>query len=104
MPKLSRISPMAGAKRLFGIEAAVQFGKGLAKIFVVGVAGGVPCGTSVTGWRGSPQMDLARCCRPSCREPAAAAGMLCTHLAITLGDYLYRGSAGASATGCRRRR
>ena len=31
MPKFDRISPMAGAKRLFGKEAWVNFAKGLAK-------------------------------------------------------------------------
>jgi flagellar biosynthetic protein FlhB len=36
MPKLSRISPMSGLKRLFGKEAAAQFVKGLLKIAVVG--------------------------------------------------------------------
>ncbi|KQT44851.1 flagellar biosynthetic protein FlhB [Devosia sp. Leaf420] len=35
-PKFSKISPLAGAKRLFSGEALVNFGKGLAKIAVVG--------------------------------------------------------------------
>jgi flagellar biosynthetic protein FlhB len=36
MPKFSRISPMAGAKRMFGKEAWVNFAKGLAKTGLVG--------------------------------------------------------------------
>ena len=36
-PKLSKISPLAGAKRLFSADALVNFGKGLVKIAVVGV-------------------------------------------------------------------
>ncbi len=36
MPKLEKISPMAGAKRLFGMKSFVEFGKGLAKIILVG--------------------------------------------------------------------
>jgi len=36
-PKFSKISPLAGAKRLFSSEALVNFGKGLAKIAVVGI-------------------------------------------------------------------
>ncbi|MHA6690200.1 flagellar biosynthesis protein FlhB [Devosia sp. A449] len=36
-PKLSKISPLAGAKRLFSSESLVNFGKGLAKITIVGV-------------------------------------------------------------------
>jgi flagellar biosynthesis protein FlhB len=35
-PKFSKVSPLAGAKRLFSGEALVNFGKGLAKIGVVG--------------------------------------------------------------------
>ncbi|HEY4199874.1 MAG TPA: flagellar biosynthesis protein FlhB [Devosiaceae bacterium] len=35
-PKLSKISPLAGAKRLFSIEALVNFAKGLIKLGVVG--------------------------------------------------------------------
>jgi flagellar biosynthetic protein FlhB len=35
-PKLSKISPLAGAKRLFSTESLVNFGKGLLKISIVG--------------------------------------------------------------------
>jgi flagellar biosynthetic protein FlhB len=35
-PKLSKISPLAGAKRLFSIESLVNLGKGLLKIGIVG--------------------------------------------------------------------
>jgi flagellar biosynthetic protein FlhB len=37
-PKFSKVSPMAGFKRLFSAEALVNFGKGLLKIAVVGAA------------------------------------------------------------------
>lgn len=37
-PKPSRLSPMAGFKRIFGKEALVQFVKGLLKIVVIGAA------------------------------------------------------------------
>lgn len=37
MPKLNRISPMNGAKRVFGKDAWVNFLKGLAKITLVGI-------------------------------------------------------------------
>jgi flagellar biosynthetic protein FlhB len=36
MPQFSRISPLAGAKRLFSKQSAVGLGKGLAKLTVVG--------------------------------------------------------------------
>ncbi len=35
-PKLSKISPMEGAKRLFGMQSLVNFGKGLGKMALVG--------------------------------------------------------------------
>jgi flagellar biosynthetic protein FlhB len=35
-PKFSRLSPMEGAKRIFGKQALVQFVKGLAKFLIVG--------------------------------------------------------------------
>jgi flagellar biosynthetic protein FlhB len=36
MPKLSRISPLSGMKRLFSKQAAIGLGKGFAKLAVVG--------------------------------------------------------------------
>lgn len=35
-PKLSKISPIAGAKRIYGLRALVEFAKGVAKITLVG--------------------------------------------------------------------
>ncbi|KKB09528.1 flagellar biosynthesis protein FlhB [Devosia chinhatensis] len=42
-PKLSKISPLSGAKRLFSTEALVNFAKGLFKIAVVGTVVVVVC-------------------------------------------------------------
>jgi flagellar biosynthetic protein FlhB len=42
-PKLSKLSPIAGAKRLFSTDALVNFGKGLIKIAVVGTIVVVVC-------------------------------------------------------------
>ena len=39
-PKLSRLSPLAGAKRVLGREALIQFTKGLLKIGIVGAIAG----------------------------------------------------------------
>jgi flagellar biosynthetic protein FlhB len=36
-PKLSKISPIAGAKRLFSVDALINFGKGLLKLSIVGI-------------------------------------------------------------------
>ncbi len=38
-PKLERLSPLAGAKRLFSLRSLIEFGKGVAKITLVGAAG-----------------------------------------------------------------
>lgn len=40
-PKFSRLSPLSGLKRLMGQEAWIQFGKGLAKIAIVGTVAGL---------------------------------------------------------------
>ena len=40
-PKFSRLSPLAGFKRLFGAEAWLGFGKGLLKIGIVGTVAGL---------------------------------------------------------------
>src|SRR5262245_66689295 len=37
-PKLSKISPMAGFKRLFSKTSLVNFAKGIAKLIIVGAA------------------------------------------------------------------
>jgi flagellar biosynthetic protein FlhB len=50
-PKLSRISPMAGFKRLFGKEGWVNFAKGLAKIAMVGIV------VSVVLWGERDRLD-----------------------------------------------
>ena len=82
MPKFDRISPMAGFKRIVGVEALFQFGKGLAKMIAVGVVGGAIL------WR--DRLD------PSACLPAVLtlslkllAGMLAVHVTIAGADYLY---------------
>ena len=40
-PKLERVSPTAGAKRLFSLRSLVEFAKGLVKIVLVGAAAAV---------------------------------------------------------------
>lgn len=90
MPKFERISPMAGAKRLFGIEAVFQFGKGLAKMIAVGVVGGAIL------WQDRDRLEVFARLDPSACLPAVLsislkllAGMLAVHIVIAGGDYLY---------------
>ncbi len=90
MPKFDRISPMAGVKRLMGIEALFQFGKGLAKIGAVGIVG------AVLLWNDRDRLEVFARLDPAGSLSAILslslrllAGMLCVHLAITLGDAFY---------------
>jgi flagellar biosynthetic protein FlhB len=90
-PQLARISPLSGAKRVFGKEAFVQFIKGLLKILIVGsVAGAVL-------WAERDRLDvLARF------EPAAVlvstlalalkllGGVLAVYAFLAVGDAVYQ--------------
>jgi flagellar biosynthesis protein FlhB len=90
MPKFERVSPMAGAKRLFGVEALFQFVKGLAKMITVGVVGGAIL------WADRDRLEVFARLDPGTCLPAILtlslkllAGMLAVHLVIAGGDYLY---------------
>lgn len=90
MPKFERLSPMAGVKRLLGVEALVQFGKGLAKIGAVGVVG------ATLLWNDRDRLEAFARLDAAASLPAILslslrllAGMLCMHLAITLADATY---------------
>ncbi len=90
MPKFDRISPMAGVKRLMGVEAWFQFGKGLAKIATVGVVG------AAVLWNDRDRLEVFARLDPASSLPAILtlalkllSGMLCVHVAIAMGDALY---------------
>ena len=91
MPKFDRVSPMAGFKRLFGVEALFQFGKGLAKIVIVGcVAGGLL-------WHERDRFQAFAQLEPAAGLKAILwlslklmGGVLAAHVAIALGDALYQ--------------
>ncbi|MGC5781513.1 flagellar biosynthesis protein FlhB [Methylobacterium sp. NFXW15] len=90
MPKFERISPMAGLKRLLGVEALFQFGKGLAKMIAVGVVGGAIL------WRDRDRLEVFARLDPGACLPAVLslslkllAGMLAVHITIAGADYLY---------------
>ena len=59
MPKFSRISPMAGAKRMFGKEAWVNFAKGLAKTGLVGAVLWITLWNEHDRLEGFAQMNIA---------------------------------------------
>jgi flagellar biosynthesis protein FlhB len=90
MPKFERVSPASGLKRLLGVEAVFQFGKGLAKIGAVGVVG------AAILWKDRDRLEVFTRLDPAASLPALLslslrllAGMLCVHLAIVIGDALY---------------
>ena len=90
-PKFERISPMAGVKRILGMEALFQFVKGLAKMAVVGVV----VGTLL--WRDRDRLEVfARLDPASCLSAILGisikllGGVLAIHLAITMADALYQ--------------
>ena len=59
-PKLEKISPIAGVKRMFSVKSLVEFGKGILKLIIVGaIAAGVIM----------PEMALcpAKCAGKNCR-------------------------------------
>lgn len=67
-PKLERISPVAGAKRLFALRSLVEFAKGVVKIVLVGAAAVVGCGRprrASSGRPGSRRGRSSRCCTRS---------------------------------------
>lgn len=89
--KFERVSPMAGFKRLFGMEAFVQFGKGLAKMMVVGVV----VGTIL--WGDRDRLEVFARLDLHSFFPAVLGialklmgGVLCVFLVITLADALYQ--------------
>ncbi|MBE7198263.1 MAG: flagellar biosynthesis protein FlhB [Parafilimonas terrae] len=90
MPKFDRISPMAGVKRLFGVEALFQFVKGLAKMATVGVVGGAIL------WADRDRLEVFIRLDPASCLPAILAlslkmlgGMLAVHGVIAGADFLY---------------
>ncbi|KQP85510.1 MULTISPECIES: flagellar biosynthesis protein FlhB [unclassified Methylobacterium] len=90
-PKWDRVSPMAGVKRVFGMEALFQFVKGLAKLGMVGVVAGTIL------WGERDRMEVFARLDPSAVLAGILtlalkmmAGMLAVFVAIALGDAVYQ--------------
>lgn len=89
--KFERISPMSGIKRIFGIEALVQFLKGLAKLTTVGTVAGLIL------WDERDRLEVFVRLDPGAMLGAILtltlkllAGVLAIYVAITLADALYQ--------------
>lgn len=90
-PKLSRLSPMAGAKRMFGPEAWVNFAKGLAKTVLIGTV------VSLTLWSQHDRLEAFAQMNVSALLPAALTlavklmgSVLALFAVIAVGDALYQ--------------
>lgn len=91
MPQLGRISPLAGFKRMFGREAAVQFFKGLAKLIVVGVAMAVAIWPERARLEGFATMDVRALLPATQAECLKLMGAVLAIYAFIAGaDYLYQ--------------
>lgn len=91
MPKFSRISPMGGAKRLFGKEAWVNFAKGLAKILLIGIVVGL------TLWKEHDRLESFATMSAAALLPATLAltiklmaSVLALFAVIAVGDFVYQ--------------
>jgi flagellar biosynthesis protein FlhB len=91
VPKLSKISPMAGLQRMFSKQSLANFGKGLVKLAVVGTV------LTILMWPERERMDALVHMDPAAlllfiREVALKLmGSVCAMLAIVAGaDYLFQ--------------
>ncbi len=90
-PQFSRVSPMAGLKRLFGREAFVQFVKGLLKIAIVGAV------ASTVLWNERDRLEGLTRMEPGALLPAVLAlsmkllaGVLAIYAILAIGDAVYQ--------------
>lgn len=90
-PKLSKLSPLGGARRIFSGEGLAEFAKSLAKVLVVGVVSVLVARDAITAiWRGPglPPEDLAGYIdRFAGRALLVTAAIL---LPLTIGDILWK--------------
>jgi flagellar biosynthetic protein FlhB len=90
-PKLERISPLKGFKRLFSMRSVMEFIKSLAKLVVVGVVAYTTCAPFIPQLELMPAQDITDILRFT---GAAAAKMLIGICAImfliAMLDYLYQ--------------
>jgi flagellar biosynthetic protein FlhB len=90
-PKLSKISPVAGFKRIYGKEAIVNFVKGMLKVAIVGVVLAIVLWSEYARLESFLRMDVAGIL------PATLAitlkmmvGVLVIYFFVGVGDYVYQ--------------
>ncbi|MFZ4533124.1 MAG: flagellar biosynthesis protein FlhB [Alsobacter sp.] len=90
-PQLSRISPMAGFKRVFGKEALVQFVKGLFKLAMVGAAIYAAIWPDWGRLEGLVRMDVAALLPATRTEAVKLLGaVLAIYAVLAAADYGYQ--------------
>lgn len=89
-PQFSRISPLAGMKRMFGAEAAVQFIKGLLKLAIIGAL------ASYIMWSERDRLEALVSLDVASLLPVTKilvlklmVGVLALYSIVAAGDYLY---------------
>jgi flagellar biosynthetic protein FlhB len=90
-PDPSRLSPMAGFKRLFGIDGAAHFVKSLLKVFTIGAVAYMILEPRAVMLRNLPALGLAAVLRVSAEAfKALLIGVLIVLSAIALADFLWQ--------------
>lgn len=90
-PKMERISPIAGFKRVFGKQAFLQFLKGLAKLAIVGIAVWVVIDSEKDRGDALARMDVTQIAPAMQILAIKLIGVVMTVFAfLAAGDYLYQ--------------
>ncbi|NNM71646.1 flagellar biosynthesis protein FlhB [Enterovirga aerilata] len=88
-PKFERLSPGAGFKRIFGLQALGRFGKGLLKIAVVGVVAGVALWGERERLEALVTLEAADLVRVMTQVALRLLGLaLAIYAVIAIGDYV----------------
>lgn len=90
-PKISKISPFAGFKRLFGMQSMVNFGKGIGKMSIVGLISFAVVWPRRDLLAGMPYMDVLYL-MPIIRDAAIVLllASVSVFAIIALADYFYQ--------------
>ena len=90
-PKISKISPLAGFKRLFGMQSLVNFGKGIGKMTIVGLIAFAVVWPRRELLAGMPYMDVLSL-MPIIRDAAIVLllASVSVFAVIAIADYFYQ--------------
>jgi flagellar biosynthetic protein FlhB len=90
-PKLSKLSPLQGAKRLFGKEALANFVKGVLKIVIVGAAVGIVLVSESDRLDSFAQMDVAGVLPATLGVTIKMLGaVVAIYFFVGIGDFVYQ--------------